>query len=135
MLLSPDDPDSHSAGSFFKNPIVPAATVSRLAAIAGCSVDEVPQFPPGSWVAPTDQMVKLSAAWLIELAGFHKGFVAGRVGLSSKHVLAIINRGGATASEIVALRDLIITRVEAKTAIRLEQEPVTLGFPPTNTSH
>ena len=128
MLLSPDDPDSRSAGSFFKNPVVPAATVSRLAVIAGCRVDEVPQFPPGAWISPADQMVKLSAAWLIERAGFYKGFRMGRAGLSTKHVLAIINRGGATASEIVALRDAIIARVEAKTAIRLEQEPDTLGF-------
>ena len=133
MLLDPADPDSRSAGSFFKNPIVPAATASRLAVIAGRPVDEVPQFPPGSWVAPSeqsDQMVKLSAAWLIELAGFHKGFTVGRVGLSTKHVLAIVNRGGASAAEIVALRDLILDRVQAKTSIRLEQEPVMLGFPP-----
>jgi UDP-N-acetylmuramate dehydrogenase len=131
MLLDPADPDSRSAGSFFKNPVVPAATVSRLAVIAGCRVDDVPQFPPGSWVAPSDQMVKLSAAWLIELAGFHRGFTVGRVGLSSKHVLAVINRGGATATEIIALRDLIVDRVYAKTSTRLEQEPVMLGFPPS----
>ena len=129
MLLGPVDPNSRSAGSFFKNPIVPAATVSRLAVIAGCRVDDVPQFPPGSSVSPSDRMVKLSAAWLIELAGFHKGFAAGRVGLSSKHVLAIVNRGGASAAEIVALRDLIVEQVYAKTSIRLEQEPVMLGFP------
>jgi UDP-N-acetylmuramate dehydrogenase len=127
--------NSRSAGSFFKNPIVPAAIVSRLAVIAGCRVDEVPQFPPGSWVAPADELVKLSAAWLIELAGFHKGFALGRAGLSTKHVLAIVNRGGATASEILALRDAILDRVHARTAIRLEQEPVTLGFPSTNPRH
>jgi UDP-N-acetylmuramate dehydrogenase len=127
--------NSRSAGSFFKNPIVPAAIVSRLAVIAGCRVDEVPQFPPGSWVAPADELVKLSAAWLIELAGFHKGFALGRAGLSTRHVLAIVNRGGATASEILALRDAILDRVHARTAIRLEQEPVTLGFPSTNPRH
>ena len=128
MVLAVDDPDSHSAGSFFKNPVVVAATVPRLAAIAGRRVDEIPQFPPGSWYAPGDDMVKLSAAWLIELTGFHKGFAMGRAGLSTKHVLAIINRGHATAAEIVALRDLIITRVFDRTGIRLEQEPVMLGF-------
>ena len=127
--------NSRSAGSFFKNPIVPAAIVSRLAVIAGCRVDEVPQFPPGSWVASADELVKLSAAWLIELAGFHKGFALGRAGLSTKHVLAIVNRGGATASEVLALRDAILDRVHARTAIRLEQEPVTLGFPSTNLRH
>jgi UDP-N-acetylmuramate dehydrogenase len=129
MLLDPADPDSRSAGSFFKNPVVPVATVSRLAVIAGCAVGEIPQFPTGSWVAAADQMVRLSAAWLIELAGFRKGFTAGRVGISTKHLLAIVNRGGASAAEIVALRDLIVEQVYAKTSIRLEQEPVMLGFP------
>jgi UDP-N-acetylmuramate dehydrogenase len=129
MLLDERDPDSRSAGSFFKNPVVPAVILPRLAVIAGRRVDEIPQFPPGSWFDPADTMVKLSAAWLIELAGFHKGHTMGRAGLSTKHVLAIINRGGATASEIIALRDAIVNAVEARTAIRLEQEPVMLGFP------
>jgi UDP-N-acetylmuramate dehydrogenase len=129
MVLDDHDLDSRSAGSFFKNPIVPAATVPRLATIAGCRADEVPQFPAGAEYTPHDAMVKVSAAWLIELAGFQRGFARGRAGLSSKHVLAIINRGGATASEIVALRDEVIRGVLARTSIRLEQEPVTLGFP------
>ena len=128
MLLDPDDADSHSAGSFFKNPIVPTSTVARLATIAGCVVEEVPQFPAGAGYAPKDKLVKLSAAWLIELAGFYKGFRMGRAGLSTKHVLAIINRGGATASEIVALRDAITLAVQVRTGIKLEQEPVMLGF-------
>jgi UDP-N-acetylmuramate dehydrogenase len=124
MLLDEHDPDSRSAGSFFKNPVVPAATVSHIAALASCRADEVPQFPAG-----VEGKVKLSAAWLIELAGFRKGHTLGRVGLSTKHVLAIINRGGATASEILALRDTIVDAVYARTTIRLEQEPVMLGFP------
>ncbi len=128
MLLAADDPDSRSAGSFFKNPIVPAAKVPGLAAIADCHPDEVPQFPAGSAYSPADAMVKLSAAWLIELAGFKKGFSLGHAALSTKHVLAIVNRGGASASEIIALRDTIVAAVHAKTAIRLEQEPVMLGF-------
>ena len=128
MVLAEDDPDSRSAGSFFKNPVAPRAAVPQLAAIAGCRAEEVPQFPPGAGFAPADQMVKLSAAWLMELAGFHKGFSMGRAGLSSKHVLAIVNRGGATAAEIVALRDAVIDGVLARTGIRLEQEPVMLGF-------
>jgi UDP-N-acetylmuramate dehydrogenase len=73
-------------------------------------------------------MVKLSAAWLIELAGFKKGFALGRAALSSKHVLAIVNRGCATAAEIIALRNTVIEGVHARTSIRLEQEPVLLGF-------
>jgi UDP-N-acetylmuramate dehydrogenase len=75
-------------------------------------------------------MVKLSAAWLMELAGFRKGFSMGHAGLSSKHVLAIVNRGGSTAAGIVALRDAVIEGVFAHTAVRLEQEPVMLGFAP-----
>jgi UDP-N-acetylmuramate dehydrogenase len=130
MLLAEDDPDSRSAGSFFKNPIVPASSVAKAAAIANCRVEEVPQFPAGSEYTPADARVKLSAAWLIERSGFHKGFAIGRAGLSTKHVLAIVNRGDATASEIIALRDTITAEVNRRFAIRLEQEPVMLGFPP-----
>jgi UDP-N-acetylmuramate dehydrogenase len=125
MLLAGEDPDSRSAGSFFKNPVVAAEKVSGLAAIAQCQPGEVPQFPSGA-----GGMVKLSAAWLIELAGFGKGFAMGRAALSSKHVLAIVNRGGATAAEIIALRDAIVTAVHDRTTIQLEQEPVMLGFGP-----
>jgi UDP-N-acetylmuramate dehydrogenase len=71
--------------------------------------------------------VKLSAAWLIEQAGIAKGFTMGRAGISSKHTLALVNRGGATAAEIIALRDHIRATVEARFNIRLEQEPVSLG--------
>jgi UDP-N-acetylmuramate dehydrogenase len=126
MLLADNDADSRSAGSFFKNPVVPAATVAALARTADCPIDKVPQFPAGAGYDRS--MVKISAAWLIELAGFRKGFASGRAALSSKHVLAIVNRGGATASEIVALRDAVIAGVLERTGIRLEQEPVLLGF-------
>ena len=128
MLLVADDADSRSAGSFFKNPVVRVEELARLAAIAGCRVADVPQFPAGWGYAAEDCVVKLSAAWLIELAGFQKGFAMGRAGLSTKHVLAIVNRGGATAGEIVALRDAVIEGVRARTGVRLEQEPVLLGF-------
>jgi UDP-N-acetylmuramate dehydrogenase len=127
MVLAEDDPDSRSAGSFFKNPVVPGTDVPRLATIAGRNPKEVPQFPAGAGYS--NDMVKLSAAWLMELSGFHRGLVMGRAALSSKHVLAVINRGGATAAEIVALRDAVIAGVLQRTAIQLEQEPVTLGFP------
>ena len=127
MLLSANDPDSRSAGSFFKNPIVPVAMVAKVAKIKGCKAEEVPQFPAGVG-AEFGGKTKLSAAWLIELAGFQRGFVMGNVGLSRKHVLAIVNRGGATAAEVVALRDAVVDAVETKTGIRLEQEPVLVGF-------
>ena len=129
MLLAEDDPDSRSAGSFFKNPVAPAASVAQLATIADCRSEEVPQFPAGPEYSAADDRVKLSAAWLIERSGFHKGFAMGGAGLSTKHVLAIVNRGGASASEIIALRDAITTEVHRRFAIRLEQEPVMLGFP------
>jgi len=126
MLLSPYDSDSRSAGSFFKNPIVSIDAVTKVAAIKGCKREDVPQFPAGA--SAQAGSVKLSAAWLIELAGFRKGYSMGRAGLSTKHVLAIVNRGGATAAEIVALRDAVVQKVQKKTGIRLEQEPVALGF-------
>jgi hypothetical protein len=116
------DADARSAGSFFKNPVVDAEMVARLAG-GGMWVDEVPRFPGGA-----DGMVKVPAAWLMERAGFCKGFAMGRAGLSSKHVLAIVNRGGATAAEIVALRDAVVGEVQARFGITLEQEPVMLGF-------
>lgn len=128
MLLLADDADSHSAGSFFKNPVVTVDVLARLAAVAGCRVADVPQFPAGWGYTAEDCVVKLSAAWLIELAGFRKGYAMGQAGLSTKHVLAIVNRGGSTAAEIVALRDAVIDGVRARTGIRLEQEPVVLGF-------
>jgi UDP-N-acetylmuramate dehydrogenase len=130
MLLVEDDPDACSAGSFFKNPVVPQEYIKPLSLLAKCSIEEVPQFPAGFGYLPGDHAVKLSAAWLIELAGFHKGFAIGQAALSSKHVLAIINRGGATASQILALRDAITHAVHERTAIHLEQEPVMLGFTP-----
>lgn len=86
----------------------------------------VPHFPAGPGYG--EDMVKIPAAWLVEQAGFGKGFALGRAGISSRHTLAIINRGGATAAEVIALRDLIAAEVEGKFGIRLEQEPVMLGF-------
>lgn len=118
MLLVQGDPDCRSAGSFFKNPVVAESQYEEIAVEAGATV---PRFAaaPGS--------VKIPAAWLVEQAGFHKGFAMGAAGLSSRHTLAIVNRGGATAKEIVALRDAIVTTVEAKFGIRLEPEPVWVG--------
>jgi UDP-N-acetylmuramate dehydrogenase len=71
--------------------------------------------------------VKIPAAWLVQQAGFQKGFAMGAAGISSRHTLALINRGGATAKEILALRDVIVATVEKRFGIRLEQEPVWVG--------
>jgi len=128
MLLVERDADSRSAGSFFKNPVVPEEYIEHLAALAKCGAEEVPRYPAGAAYLPTDRAVKLSAAWLMERAGFFKGLAMGRAGLSSRHVLAIVNRGGATAAEIVALRDAVTKRVHDTFSISLEQEPVQVGF-------
>lgn len=118
MLLVQGAPDCRSAGSFFRNPVVPQARYDDLAAEAAKAV---PCF------AVTRGFVKIPAAWLVEHAGFRKGFAMGAAGISSRHTLALINRGGATAAEILTLRDRIVTAVEARFGIRLEQEPVWLG--------
>ena len=71
---------------------------------------------------------KVSAAWLVEKSGFARGYDLGHVGISSKHALAIVNRGGATAAEVLALKDEIQQRVEEIWGIRLDPEPVMVGF-------
>ncbi len=121
MLLVEDDPDVRSAGSFFKNPIVPRETLDHIASVLSISIETIPQYPA------SEGRVKLPAAWLLERAGFVKGFAMGNTGISSKHTLAIINRGGAIAAEIFALRDTIQAKVKALFGVELEQEPVQLG--------
>jgi UDP-N-acetylmuramate dehydrogenase len=117
MVLDPNDPDTRSDGSFFMNPILNAAEYERFASIA----PEAPHFPG------EDGTIKLSAAWLIEHAGFHKGFVHGKVGLSSKHSLAVINRGGGTAAEVVELVRMIQGRVREQFGVEIHPEPNFIG--------
>jgi UDP-N-acetylmuramate dehydrogenase len=74
--------------------------------------------------------VKLAAAWLVEQAGFSKGYGSGRVGISSRHTLALVNRGGASAAEVLALSEEIAAKVEEKFGVRLEREPVLLDSAP-----
>ncbi len=121
MLLMTGDADCRSAGSFFKNPVVPASVVDSLAQDLGVDKQSIPAYP-----APQGE-VKLSAAWLIERAGFAKGYALGNAGISSRHTLALINRGGASASEVTALRDQVIAAVASRFAVRLEPEPVWLA--------
>jgi len=122
MLLVEGDADCRSAGSFFKNPVIAEEKATEIARIAGM---EPPRFPAG---AEFPGMVKVSAAWLIEKAGFARGFQLGRAGISSKHTLALVNLGGATATEIVALASQIRSAVFERFAVDLEMEPVVLGF-------
>jgi UDP-N-acetylmuramate dehydrogenase len=124
MLLVEGEPDCRSAGSFFKNPVV---TEGQLDRIRQASVQSPPQFPAGSGIGSV-QLTKLPAAWLIEQAGFPKGYRLGAAGISSRHTLALVNLGGATAQEILALAASITEAVEARFGIRLEREPVLVGF-------
>jgi UDP-N-acetylmuramate dehydrogenase len=120
MLLVAGDADCRSAGSFFKNPVVAAENAERISAAAG---REVPRFSAGS-----DGLVKIPAAWLIEHAGFAKGYALGAAGVSTKHTLALVNRGGASALDVLSLADQIRNAVQDKFGIALELEPVLLGF-------
>jgi UDP-N-acetylmuramate dehydrogenase len=121
MLLVEGDPDCRSAGSFFKNPIVTPAEYDDVSQRPATRAERVPQFPAA------DGKSKISAAWLVEHSGFGKGFTRGAVGISSKHALAIINRGNARAADIVALKNDIERRVYDSFGIELQPEPVFLG--------
>jgi UDP-N-acetylmuramate dehydrogenase len=122
MLITPGDADSQSAGSFFKNPVLSAEQHEDLKQRAAARGFTVPNYPA------LETRKKISAAWLVERSGFAKGFGSGRVGISSKHALAIVNRGGATAVDVLALKDQIQQRVEEIWGVRLEPEPVMVGF-------
>jgi UDP-N-acetylmuramate dehydrogenase len=126
MLLVEGDPDCRSAGSFFKNPIVAASGLDRIAAAAGLAPPDVPHWPAGAEAGGQVRM-KLPAAWLLERAGFAKGFRDGAAGISNRHTLALINRGGAMCVDIERLQDLIVATVAERFGITLEREPVVLG--------
>ena len=111
MVLDPEDHDTWSTGSFFTNPVVPATDV-----------------PAGAPTWPQDDgLVKTSAAWLIEHAGFSKGYGNDRVRLSSRHTLALTNRGSATTAELIGLAREIRDGVEQRFGITLVNEPVLVG--------
>jgi UDP-N-acetylmuramate dehydrogenase len=127
MVLRPGDPDSRSAGSFFKNPVVPQERIPPIEDAAG----RLGRMPAGESMprhAMPNGMIKLPAAWLIEHAGFAKGYSRGRAGLSGKHALALINRGGATAQELLDLMREIQYAVHQSFGIELVPEPVFVGF-------
>lgn len=140
MVIDPRDDDSRSAGSFFNNPILTEREARSLPAecprwpleprIDAVSVIPLEQFD-GYVPAPVveNPRVKVSAAWLIENAGLRKGFRVGssRASLSTKHTLALTNRGGATAAEIAQLARFVRTRVAQEFGIDLQPEPVLVG--------
>jgi len=127
MLLDARDENGRSAGSFFLNPIIDMASWARVkerieaAGVLGPG-ETIPQFAAGSG------HVKLAAAWLIERCGFSKGMAHGPVGLSTKHTLAIVNRGGATATDVLNFARYIRNGVDEKFGVRLVPEPVMMGF-------
>ena len=114
MVLDPDDHDTWSAGSFFTNPLLDAEQAARLP-------DDAPRWPQ------PDGTVKTSAAWLIERAGFGRGYGDGRAALSGKHTLALTNRGAATTTDLLELAGRIRAGVQDRFGIRLVNEPVLVG--------
>ena len=114
MVLDAADHDTWSAGSFFTNPVLDAEAAARLP-------DDAPRWPQ------PDGRVKTSAAWLIDRAGFAKGHGSGPARLSTKHTLALTNRGGATTADLLALAREVRDGVEARFGVRLVNEPVLVG--------
>ena len=110
MVWDPADPDSRSAGSFFTNPVVPASA----------AVEDCPSWPAGAGT------VKLSAAWLVQHAGFGRGTREGRVGISTKHTLALTTEPGATAEELMAFAEKVVAGVQERFGVTLVPEPTAL---------
>lgn len=125
MVIDASDPDTRSAGSFFMNPVLDAESFGaferRVAEVIGPD-ESAPRYPT------PDGKFKTSAAWLIERAGFDKGYGDGRVGISSKHTLALVNRGGARAEELLALVREIQNGVREKFGVELHPEPNFVGM-------
>jgi UDP-N-acetylmuramate dehydrogenase len=122
MLITPGDEDCRSAGSFFKNPVLPDPEYKSLHERAQERGLQIPSYPA------LNVYRKISAAWLVENSGFPKGYSHGPVGISRKHALAIVNRGGAKAADIIALKNEIQQGVGQKWGIQLQAEPVFVGF-------
>jgi len=119
MVLDPDDPNRRSCGSFFLNPIVDAATLARVERAVGDAA--MPRWPEAGG------QVKLSAAWLIERAGFTRGQAEGPVGLSTRHTLAIVCHDGARAREVTAFARRVRADVEQRFGVTLHPEPIFWG--------
>jgi UDP-N-acetylmuramate dehydrogenase len=100
---------------------MPIEKLASVAATAGATPAAVPHFPAGAG------LIKIPAAWLLEQAGFHKGYRLGRAGISSRHTLALINVDCASAADILALHDEIVAGIRSQFAIDLEMEPVLIG--------
>jgi UDP-N-acetylmuramate dehydrogenase len=131
MVRDPADPNARSAGSFFLNPVVSEAAAAALVgawAARGGDPAGVPRYAAGPGRA------KLSAAWLIEQAGFPKGYARGRAALSERHVLALVNRDGASAAELLALAREVRDGVRRAFGVTLLPEPALVGFDAADTA-
>ncbi len=139
MVLDPADENRRSVGSFWKNPVVAAEHAERIAehsvAAGFCArPEDLPRFPAdarrtsGNALPTGASLVKLPAAWLVERAGFTRGFRRGSIGLSSKHALALVHHGGGSSEALVELAHAIRDSVDGRFGIRLEPEPMFLGF-------
>ena len=122
MLIVPGEEDARSAGSFFKNPIITEEQYLTLGSRVGTLRSQLPSYPAG------EGLRKIPAAWLVEHAGFARGYTKGEAGISRHHALAIVNRGLALSGEIVALATEIQDRVREEFGIELQPEPVFVGF-------
>ncbi len=123
MLVRQGGADSNSVGSFFKNPVVSIRDFEKLTAIAAkIGFEHIPSFPVDQ------ENVKIPAAWLIEKSGFPKGYSKGNAGVSTRHTLALTNRGNASAAEIIELKNEIQAEVNNVFNIELAVEPVFIGF-------
>ncbi len=123
MVLNPGDPDTRSAGSFFTNPVLTAGELAQVeAAAAADGSGQVPRYDAGGG------LLKVPAAWLIEHAGFAKGYGApGPARVSSKHTLALVNAGSATTADLLALAREIVEGVRARFGVTLTPEPILIG--------
>jgi UDP-N-acetylmuramate dehydrogenase len=129
MVLDPGSENGRSAGSFFMNPVVDGAAIDAVRARVSAAGVLAPGERMPEHAAPSGR-VKLPAAWLIERAGFRKGTGDGAVGISTRHALAIVNRGGATAAAIVAFARRVKDGVRDRFGVDLHAEPVLVGFGP-----
>jgi len=127
MVIDEEDPNRRSVGSFFVNPVVDAAALEGVVASArAIGVLGFDELPPAHEVAK--DRYKLSAAWLVEHAGFPRGATRGRVGLSTNHALALIHRGGGSSEELIGFAREIRRGVRTHLGVDLEPEPVFWGF-------
>lgn len=123
MVIDENDPNSRSAGSFFKNPIVSNEKYEEIIEKArAIGIENVPGF------AFDKDSVKIPAAWLIEKSGFYKGYKSGKAGISNNHALALINLGNAKTEDLITLKEEIQTRVNERFDISLHPEPEFIGF-------